>query len=62
MADPITIETHVPVPPERAWAAYTDARAITEWKFASPEWCCPSAQVDLRDGGRHVARMEAKEI
>ena len=61
MTDPVTIETHVPVPLERAWVAYTDAEAITHWNFASPEWCCPSAQVDLRKGGRHIARMEAKD-
>ena len=61
MTDPIKIETHVPVPRELAWAAYTEADAITQWNFASPEWCCPSAQVDLRKGGRHIARMEARD-
>lgn len=60
MTDPITVEAHVPVPPEQAWAAYTDAKAVTRWNFASSDWCCPSAQIDLRVGGRHVARMEAK--
>lgn len=61
MTNPITVETHVPAPPARAFAAYTDPEAITRWNFASPEWCCPSAEVDLREGGRHVARMEAKD-
>ena len=61
MTDQITIETHVAVPPDRAWAAYTDTDAITQWNFASLDWCCPSAQVDLREGSRHVARMEAKD-
>ena len=32
-----------------------------QWNFASPEWHCPSAEVDLRVGGRHCARMEAKD-
>ncbi len=61
MTDQITVETHAAVPPEQAWAAYTDPDAITRWNFASSDWCCPSAQVDLREGGRHVARMEAKD-
>jgi len=61
MTDQITVETQVAVPPEQAWAAFTDADAITQWNFASPEWCCPSANVDLRVGGRHLARMEAKD-
>jgi len=58
MSDPITIDTHVPVTPEAAWQAFTSPHAITQWNFASPEWCCPRADVDLREGGRHVARME----
>ena len=61
MTAPVTIETLVPVPPERAWAAYTDAEAITRWNAASPDWCCPAARVDLRPGGRHHARMEARD-
>lgn len=61
MTDQITVETRVAVPPERAWASYTDPDAITQWNFASADWCCPSAKVDLREGARHVARMEAKD-
>ncbi len=60
-AEPITIETHVSVPPAAAWSAYTTPDAITQWNFASPDWCCPLAQVDLRAGGRHRARMEARD-
>lgn len=61
MTDPIKIEVQVPIPPEAAWAAYTDPAAIMQWNFASPEWCCPAAEVDLRKGGRHIARMEARD-
>jgi uncharacterized protein YndB with AHSA1/START domain len=59
--EPITIETVVPVSPMRAWEAYTSPEAITQWNQASPDWHCPSAQVDLRVGGRHCARMEARD-
>ena len=61
MTDTITVETHVPVPPAAAWDAYVNPDAITQWNFASPDWHRPSAKVDLREGGRHVARMEAKD-
>lgn len=61
MNHPITVETHVPVAPQAAWDAFTDPNAIMQWNFATPEWCCPKADVDLRPGGRHVVRMEAKD-
>lgn len=61
MTDQITIEAHVPAPPDVAWRAFTSPDAITAWNFASPDWCCPSALVDLREGGAHCARMEARD-
>lgn len=61
MTTPITVETLVPVPPAAAWAAFTTPQAITQWNQASPDWHCPTAEVDLRPGGRHVARMEARD-
>lgn len=61
MTETITVETRVPVSPETAWHAFTDADAITQWNFASAEWFCPFAKVDLRPGGRHTARMEAQD-
>lgn len=61
MTETVTIQTLVPVSPEAAWAAYTDPQAITQWNQASPDWHCPRAEVDLRVGGRHLARMEARD-
>jgi uncharacterized protein YndB with AHSA1/START domain len=57
----ISIETVVRAPPADAWKAYTAPEAIMQWNQASPEWHCPSASVDLREGGRHIARMEARD-
>lgn len=57
----LTATTHVPAPPDLAWRAFTTPDAITKWNFAIPEWCCPSAQVDLREGGTYCARMEARD-
>lgn len=61
MTDIITVKTTVNASLDDAWRAYTSSEAITRWDFASTEWHCPSAQVDLRAGGRHCARMEARD-
>jgi uncharacterized protein YndB with AHSA1/START domain len=34
---------------------------ITQWNFASDDWCCPSSVVDLRVGGKFSSRMEARD-
>ncbi|WP_156255950.1 SRPBCC domain-containing protein [Sandarakinorhabdus oryzae] len=60
-AEQLSVSVFVPLAPERAWALYTDPAAITRWNFASDDWHCPSAQVDLVVGGQHSARMEAKD-
>ena len=59
--EPITIEVVVAASPLETWRAFTSPDAITQWNFASPDWCCPSAVVDLRTGGRYVARMEVRD-
>lgn len=60
-AQQITVATTVPLTPERAWELYTDPNDVTQWNFATDEWHCPSASIDLRVGGTHKARMEAKD-
>lgn len=57
----ITIQASVKASAERVWDAYTNPEHITKWNFASDDWCCPSAENDLRVGGLYKARMEAKD-
>ncbi|MEZ5650943.1 MAG: SRPBCC family protein [Burkholderiaceae bacterium] len=57
----ITVQKTVAAPVDQVWRAYTTPEHITQWNFASDDWCCPSAETDLRVGGRHKARMEAKD-
>ena len=57
----ITISTNVDATIDRVWQAYTTPTDIMQWNFASDDWCCPSAEADLRVGGKHNARMEAKD-
>ncbi|WP_407495041.1 SRPBCC family protein [Pseudooceanicola sp. MF1-13] len=57
----ITISADVAADPDTVWTAYTSPDHITQWNFASDDWCCPTASNDLRVGGAYSARMEAKD-
>jgi len=57
----IVVSATIASPIERVWAAFTSPADITQWNFASDDWCCPSAEADLRVGGNYKARMEAKD-
>lgn len=61
MAEKIKIQATVAKTPAQAWACYTGPEHITQWNFASSDWCCPHATNDLRAGGKYSARMEAKD-
>jgi uncharacterized protein YndB with AHSA1/START domain len=60
-AEKITVATEVPLTASRAWQVYTDPNEIIQWNFANDDWHCPKASADLRVGGKHSARMEAKD-
>ena len=57
----ITVEATAPAPIAVVWKAYTSPDEITQWNFASDDWHCPTARVDLREGGKFTSRMEAKD-
>jgi uncharacterized protein YndB with AHSA1/START domain len=57
----ISLSTNIKAQIERVWAAWTTPEDITQWNFASSEWCCPRAELDLSPGGAFVYRMEAKD-
>lgn len=63
MADKVvlTVEATVNVSVEKAWKMWTEPEHITQWYFASPDWHAPSAQNDVRSGGKFTIRMEAKD-
>jgi uncharacterized protein YndB with AHSA1/START domain len=56
----IEVEAAIYASINEVWKRWTDPRYITQWNFASPEWHCPSAENDLRVGGRFNYRMEDK--
>lgn len=57
----ITVTTTVKAPVQRVWAAWTTPESITKWNFASDDWCCPHASIDLAVGAKFSYRMEAKD-
>lgn len=57
----ITVETSVNVPIEKVWQLWTNPEHIKKWNNASDDWHTPSAENDLRTGGKFLTRMEAKD-
>lgn len=57
----ITVQVTVKSDIMRAWDAFTNPQAVTQWNFASPDWHCPRAENDLRNGGQFNYRMEARD-
>lgn len=57
----ITIKTTVDAPIEKVWSAWTEPEHIVQWNFASDDWHCPSAEIDLTVGRKFKYRMEAKD-
>lgn len=43
------------------WNAYTHPIHIVNWNFASTDWCCPKANLDLRENGKFLYRMQARD-
>lgn len=57
----ITVSTIVDAPMQRVWQAWTTPAHIVRWNFASADWQCPAAEIDLVEGGRFSYRMEARD-
>ena len=57
----ITVESRVNATPEQVWGAWNEPDDIRQWNAAQDDWHTTRARVDLREGGRFSARMEAKD-
>ncbi len=57
----ITVQSTVKAPVEKVWNLWTSPEHITNWNNASEDWHTPSAENDLRVGGKFLSRMEAKD-
>ena len=57
----ITIETLVRADLDQVWKAWNTPEDIKQWNTASDDWHTTHSSVDLREGGKFVSRMEAKD-
>jgi uncharacterized protein YndB with AHSA1/START domain len=57
----ITVQTTVNLPADKVWELWTLPEHITQWNNASDNWHTPHAENDLRQGGKFLSRMEAKD-
>ena len=57
----ITVQTTIAAPLEKTWAFWTDPLHIVKWNSPSEDWHTPTAENDLRTGGKFLSRMEAKD-
>jgi uncharacterized protein YndB with AHSA1/START domain len=57
----ITIQTIVNAPMEKVWQCWNEPEHIKQWAFASDDWEAPSAENDLKVGGKFKTVMAAKD-
>ncbi len=57
----ITVETLVKAGLDAVWDAWNNPDDIKQWNNASDDWHTTRSTVDLRQGGKFSARMEAKD-
>ncbi|SFK93266.1 SRPBCC family protein [Lysobacter sp. cf310] len=57
----ITIETVVRADLDQVWRAWNTPEDIKQWNAASDDWHTTHSTVDLREGGKFLSRMEAKD-
>ena len=57
----ITVETLVRSDLDTVWSAWNNPEDIKQWNAASDDWHTTESSVDLREGGKFSARMEAKD-
>lgn len=56
-----SVSAEIRAPLASVWDAWVNPGDIQNWNFAVAEWCCPKAEIDLREGGRFRYRMESRD-
>lgn len=57
----ITVTADINSSIEKTWEAWNSPEAIKQWCSASDDWGVPSAENDLREGGKFCTTMAAKD-
>ena len=61
MSTKITVSVELDCSLDRAWEAMTNPKHVELWNFASPDWHCPKATNELKEGGKFSYTMAAKD-
>lgn len=46
---------------DQVWEYWTKPEHITKWNRATEDWLCPTAENDLKEGGKFIYRMETQD-
>lgn len=57
----ITVESIANAKLDRVWHAWNNPADIKRWNSAQDDWHTTKSTVDLREGGKFMSRMEAKD-
>jgi uncharacterized protein YndB with AHSA1/START domain len=57
----VTVFNFIKAPIAKVWEFYNGPEHVTGWNFATDDWECPSAEVDLKVGGGFKSHMRAKD-
>ena len=57
----ITVKAEISAPIETIWDYWNGPEHIEKWNAPSDDWHCPSAENDLRSGGKFRSTMAAKD-
>ena len=57
----LTVSTTIQAPLRKVWTVLTQPEHIIHWNYADESWHTPTAQNDLRVGGKFSYRFEAKD-
>ena len=57
----ITVSTKINKPVSLIWDCFTKPEHLIHWYYASDEWHCPDAKIDLVENGNFSLRMASKD-
>ena len=57
----ITVEATIEKDRKKVWKLWTSPEHITKWNQATEDWMCSKAENEVREGGKFVYKMEAKD-
>jgi len=59
--EPITINITILKPIQKVWDYFYNPKHIVKWNYTTPNWHCPKAVIDFREGGSFDYRLEYKD-